>query len=149
MMTNDIADLALIGTRIERIRRVLYQVGTEVDRNDGALELSFSDGSVRLYDSGPDGERLIVADRAWKDPYEGRMDEVNQAHIAEAGKWTAFDVSDESPYDRFIGAAVESVLPIATPDGRAITGMRLCSSAGRLEASVIADELIVLVDHMA
>ena len=48
---------------------------------------------------------------------------MNREYVAQSGKWTAFDVSDESPYDALIGARVDAIepMPPGVPDIRLIT----------------------------
>lgn len=64
------------------------------------------------------GERLAVDEHAWVDPFESDLDEANREFVARSGKWTAFDVSDEAPYDAFIGVRVDAI------PSRAATGVR-------------------------
>jgi hypothetical protein len=133
-----------VGVTIDRIRRLFYVYRDEIDRHAGGLEIGFGDGSVRFYDAGPNGERLAVADHLWIDPFEGHMDEVNREYVAQSGKWTAFDVSDEPPYDAIVGARVDAIEPMPGRDGYPI-GVTLQAGGFEVKATVGADELIVEV----
>jgi hypothetical protein len=136
------ASLCPVGATVDRIRRVFYVYRDEVDRRAGALEVRFSDGTVRLFDAGPDGERLAVSDQVWVDAFEGHLDDVNREYVAKSGKWTAFDVSDESPYADLIGARVEAAAAIAGRDGSSV-GVVMNVAGRELRASAGADELLV------
>src|SRR4051812_33569970 len=86
------------------VRRIFFTHAGKVERGSGPLELRFKDAGTLLFDVGPDGETLVVRDGPWQDPFEpGPLSLENRAWIAEHGKWTSFDVSDELAYNAFVG----------------------------------------------
>ena len=132
----------LVGRTIRRIRRANYVLpdgGRE--RREGPVELSLDDGSVMLLDSGADGESLRVRAGEWRDPFPEPLIEENRAFLAEAGRWTAFDVSADEDYHRLIGSPIREVRPKEW-HGRTI-GVDLVTPGGTLAAEVVADELHV------
>lgn len=127
---------------ITGVRRVYFEFGGQLDRSRGALELTFDDGSVVVLDSGADGELLRVDAVAWRDPFEGRLDEENRAFIAEYGKWTGVDARDEPRFAALIGQHVEEVQVIENEAGR-LVGALYRIGPHHVRVEVIADDLFV------
>lgn len=97
------------GLSIRRVRRVRYVFEGEVSSiDDGPLELTWSSGRILLFDAGANGANLTVRDGSWYDPFSEPLSGENRAWVAQYGKWTAFDVSREPPYDSLIGETARS-----------------------------------------
>ncbi|MGX4736001.1 hypothetical protein [Kitasatospora griseola] len=98
-----------VGARLTRIRRIFFVQGARIDATNGPIELTFEDGAVRLFGSGPDGETLIVDQLAWVDPFAEPATEDNESFLIESGKWEVFDLSEIWSHRRFIGHSLTSV----------------------------------------
>ena len=135
---HDLAD-----RRLRRLRRIHYQFRGDVDTTTGPIELTFDDGSVLLLDAGPDGESLGVGHEAWLDPFRPPLSAENRDYVDRFGKWTAFDVTDESPYATLIGQRVVAVdvRPSRRPDVAIGVVLRLQTAA--IVVKVEGDELSV------
>ncbi|MEO8889792.1 MAG: hypothetical protein ABI301_04940 [Jatrophihabitantaceae bacterium] len=135
---------SLVGRRVERVGRVYYVHDGQTSIGDGAVEIGFSDGSVRRYEVAGNGEGLRIEDTPWLDPFAEPLDAVNREYVRDVGKWTAFDVSDEEPYSQICGSTVTAVEEITNERG-VIIGVLIGTDLGRLAAKVGADELWVVV----
>lgn len=102
----------LVGKTIRSVRRVFYTFGEIVQRNEGPLQLEFGDGSVILFQSGSNGQDLVVELEQWRDPFAGKLTPENRTYIEQYGKWSLFDVSDEDPYAGLCGNRVLHVQAI-------------------------------------
>ncbi|MFC4376462.1 hypothetical protein ACFO5K_20405 [Nocardia halotolerans] len=127
---------------IVSVRRMFYVLGDEVDRSEGPIEFTFHNGSTLLLDSGVDGADLRIVARPWRDPFEPLVDPVNIEYVAASGKYTAFDVTGESPYNALAGRRVDAVSVVPLPDGRP-RAATLYLGDSLVKAETIADELIV------
>jgi len=137
---------------IERVRTRFHQVVTKVERLryiaadqheviDGALFLWFDD-RVLCFDVEGDGERLLVSEEPWTDPFAEPLDNENAMYVAKHGKWILFDVSTERPYSDVVGASPDGILPIANALGR-LTGVSLEFGETVLNVFAECDELLV------
>jgi hypothetical protein len=109
---------SLQGSVIQRIQRIRYVFKGNVTSDEGPIEISFADGSIVWLDAGPDGEALRIMTAAWIDYFAEPLSIENRKFVEQSGKWTAFDVSAENPYSRFIGERIVQVIPIRTARGR-------------------------------
>ncbi|MCA2210896.1 MULTISPECIES: hypothetical protein [Nocardia] len=132
---------AVDGT-IVAVRRMFYVLGDEVDRSEGPIEFTFHNGATLLLDSGVDGSELRIRSAPWRDPFEPLVDPVNIEYVAESGKYTAFDVTDEEPYSAFTGRRVDAVSVVPLPDGRPRAATLYLGEAV-VKAETVADEVIV------
>lgn len=98
----------VVGKAVLSVQRVFYTIGDEVQRNEGPLQLALEDGSAILFQSGANGQDLVVKSERWLDPFAGELSEENQQYVAEYGKWSLFDVSDEVPYTSICGITIAS-----------------------------------------
>ena len=136
--------LDIQGRTINGVRRVLYVLpdnGVAAD-GGGPVEFRLDDGRVFWLDAGPDGESLKVTWEAWSDHFAAPLSDENKRFVAHAGKWTAFDVAERSPYSKLVGATVRDVAFRTTPEGK-VMGLRISTDVVVLECVVEADELYV------
>ncbi|MET8876152.1 hypothetical protein ACWEO2_15070 [Nocardia sp. NPDC004278] len=133
---------AVVGRRISAIRRMFYVHGTDVDRTEGPIELTFDDGSVLLLDAGTDGEELRVATTPWRDPFAGLTEPEYIDYVAESGKYTAFDVGAEPPYSDLLGCRIAAVAESRLHDDR-LRAAILDVNGSKLAVETLADELLV------
>ncbi|MFC6012223.1 hypothetical protein [Nocardia lasii] len=133
---------AAVDATIVAVRRMFYVLGDEIDRTEGPIEFTFTDGSTLLFDAGVDGAELRIGANPWRDPFEPLVDPVNIEYVAHSGKYTAFDVTDEEPYRALAGRRVDAVSVVPLADGRP-RAATLYLGAGMVKAESIADELIV------
>jgi hypothetical protein len=132
----------VVGRRIRAIRRMFYVHREDVDRTEGAIELTFDDGSVLLLDAGTDGEELLVGSTPWHDPFAGVTEPEYIEYVAESGKYTAFDVSSEYPYSQLLGCHIAAVSESRLHDERLRRAVLEVSGA-KLAVETLADELLV------
>ena len=134
---------ALVGQRISGVRRILY-VGPDgqVGRT-GAIELTSSEGTVVVLDSGADGESMRVTGQRWTDPFGEPLSPENRAWVDRVGKWSAFDVGDDPEYAALAAGTVLSVDPIYEND--TVTGALVRTAGGTLRAHVEFDEMLMTV----
>lgn len=85
--------------------------------------MSFADGTTALLESGPDGEVLIISDQPLRDPFGSELSKANREYVRQHGKWTAFDVSDEAPYDELCGHVITDVHAIRLVDQLVAEGL--------------------------
>jgi hypothetical protein len=100
----------LTGREIERIRRLHYTFQGETNTSDGAIELTFADGSVILCDGAADWT-LQFFDVAWTEPFSEPLSDEDRAHVDRNGRWAAYDVSDQEPYSELVGETIRHVTP--------------------------------------
>lgn len=132
---------ALVGRRITRLARVLYEVRGQLNVEFGPLEIG-TDGGTFLLDSDGDGERLRVLAQAWEDPFTEPLSEENQRFIDECGKWTRVDVTHDREYRDLVGERVTGVVLVENEHGLT-AGVRLCMSVRDVWFLVSADECYV------
>jgi hypothetical protein len=138
-----IAALAdLRGRRVRGVRRIHYTHAGEVERANGALELTLDDGRVLLLDAGPDGEALVARGGPWVDPFAPPLSPENADFVATSGKWSAFEPEPDDPLHSAIGQQVQDVEVATLPQGKPV-GVRLTLDRLRVFADVQADELLV------
>ncbi|MEV6136054.1 hypothetical protein AB0L63_08325 [Nocardia sp. NPDC051990] len=133
---------AVVGRQIMAIRRMFYVHGTDVDRTEGPIELTFDDGSVLLLDAGTDGEELRVGSTRWRDPFAGLTEPEYIDYIAETGKYTAFDVGAELPYAQLLGCRISAVSESRLHDDR-LRAATFLVNGSKLAIETLADELLV------
>ncbi|MFE7717811.1 hypothetical protein ACFU44_02085 [Nocardia rhizosphaerihabitans] len=130
------------GRIVESIRRVFYVLGDNVRRSEGAIEFTLSDGGVLFLDSGADGEELRIRRERWRDPFDGRMDAENIAYVKRSGKYSAYTMDHEEPYDQMIGHPIQMISVNTLEDGR-VSGVEMRIGNIQLSANTIFDQLIV------
>jgi hypothetical protein len=137
-------DLAkYVGATVARVSRLRYQVGDDVEAaNDGSIEITFGSGAVLLCEAGADGETVRIEDKPWVDPFAGPLSPENEEYVATSGKWTKFDVSEESPFTDLVGRKVSDVAPVDGGTGKRY-GLVVNVSGYLLAVYTMADELRV------
>ncbi|GGO30666.1 hypothetical protein GCM10010116_61390 [Microbispora rosea subsp. aerata] len=133
----------LVGKRLTRVRRAFYEFQGAVERDEGLVELSFADGTSVYLDVGPDGESLRAEMGPWVDPFAPPHDVENEEYIRLHGKYSAFDVSGESPYREAVGHQVRNVRPMVDEDTSKQCGLVLEFEGIGFKVEVVADELYV------
>jgi hypothetical protein len=145
MTLRDAASLQqFAGKSVTGVRRVWYVLRGEIDRSVGPIELAFADGSVLLLDAGPDGEALAVSTARWVDPFAPPLSHENERFVETSGKWTAFNVSDVTPYSALVGAVVDDMQPQMSARGKLI-GVTVHAGTRAVRAVVEADEILIEV----
>ncbi|WP_067648446.1 hypothetical protein [Nocardia harenae] len=134
----------LVGRIVTALRRIHYVFEEAVDAEEGAIEFTFEDGDVFLFDSGSDGSELRVQRERWVDPFESPLPPENVEYVAEYGKYTAFDVSSSTPYAGLIGASIDAVDEILLPDSR-VSGLVVTVGGSVVRFETLADELRVQI----
>ena len=117
--THSDAAQRIVGLQIARIDRVMFEFMGVIDSDEGALEVHFTDGSVMLFDEGPDGDSLQVDTHPWVDPFAGELTPENAAFVEQCGKQTRVPVSHEDRYRELVGATVNAVTILQNRFGRA------------------------------
>jgi hypothetical protein len=135
----------LVGKRLRRIGRVLYQRGSDIDAVDGPLELEV-DGRTFLLDGAPDGESLRVREGAWEDPFKEPLSDENLRYIREHGKWHRIDCSQHEHYDTLVGQELREV-GLLENEHRRIAGVRLSTNGRSMWFVVEGDECHVYWAH--
>ncbi len=103
------AELAkLVGKRVARIVRILFELNGRFDQDDGPLELHFDDGRVLLLDGEGDGETLRLRSAAWADPFAEPLSAENRRFVAESGRWRRVDCTNAAPFTDIAGGTIES-----------------------------------------
>ena len=133
----------MVGRTIQRIHRVLYVFEDEIDWNEGALQLTFTDGSVLLLDGDSDGESLKVDGAPWLDAFSGKLNEKNKVFIQKHGKWSLVDVSEMMPYNLWPGVTVDMIRQIFNRFG-ILCGVQVSGGEQNLSFIVEADECHIL-----
>ncbi|MFI5259135.1 MAG: DUF3037 domain-containing protein, partial [Candidatus Limnocylindrales bacterium] len=85
-----------VGRVITHVRRLHYVFQGEVNTSDGAIEITFGDGSVMMCDSAADWTLEFYA-AAWVDPFDGTLNESDRDYVGHYGRWSAYDVTAEAP----------------------------------------------------
>lgn len=134
------------GTAVSSIRRVFYDSGGSVNREEGPIEINFEDGRTLLFEGGGDGQTLVVGDRQWVDPFAPPLSAENLQWVEEVGKWTAYEVDPSDPACRFIGSSIDAFYPIESFG--VIAGVVLESKCGELRILVESDEITVSVNTL-
>jgi hypothetical protein len=133
----------LVGREISRIRRLHYVFRGEANTRDGAIELTFSDGSVVMCDAASDWT-IEFYGAAWVDPFEEPLSESDRAYLDRFGRWSAFDVSDQMPYGWLIGRQVRQSIPQFN-DLLELTGLLIRTDVAVLDLELWAGELRAFV----
>lgn len=133
----------LVGREISRIRRLHYVFRGEANTRDGAVELTFSDGSVVMCDAASDWT-LEFYGAAWVDPFGEPVGEPDQAYLDQFGRWSAFDVSDQMPYSWLLGRQVRQSIPQFN-DLLELTGLLIRTDGPVLDLQLWAGELRAFV----
>jgi hypothetical protein len=126
------------------VQRVRYVFQGAISDDDGPLQISFEGGVMLRFDAGADGETLHVDTTPWVDPFAEPLSDENREYVERSGKWTEFDVSDESPYSALIGETVYEVRLITETDGK-LVGVIISGGSTELAASTGADNLQVTI----
>lgn len=129
----------LVGRTIERIRRLHHTFQSDADASDGAIELTFADGSVILCDATAHWT-LQFFDTAWIDPFPEPPSDEDRAHVDRYGRWTAYDVTDQEPYRALVGETVREAIPQLN-DLHELSGLMIRTTAAALDLKMWAGEL--------
>jgi hypothetical protein len=100
----------LVGRKISRIRRVHYVFQGEANTSDGAIELTFSDGSVVMCDAAADW-MLEFFGAPWTDPFVEPLSDDDRAYVDRYGRWRAYDVTDQVPYSWLVRQTIRQAIP--------------------------------------
>jgi hypothetical protein len=133
----------LVGREIARIRRLHYVFRDEANTMDGAIELTFADGSVVICDAAADWT-LEFYGAAWVDPFREPVSESDRAYLDRYGRWSAFDVTDQLPYSSLVGQRVRQAVPQLN-DLLELTGLVLRTDGANLDLQLWAGELRAFV----
>ena len=133
----------LVGRAISRVRRLHYVFQGEVNASDGAIELTFSDGSVVLCDADTDWT-LKFFGAAWVDPYHEPLNDSDRAYVERYGKWSAYDVTEQAPYSWLAGEIVRQAVPQFN-ELLELTGLLVRTDAVVLDLQLWAGELRAFV----
>ncbi len=129
----------LIGRTIQRIRRLHYTFRGETNTTDGAIELTFADGSVILCDATADWT-LHFFGKAWQDPFPEDPSDEDRAHVDRYGRWVAYDVTAEEPYRALVGETIREAVPQLN-HLQELTGLMIRTDGAALDLKMWAGEL--------
>jgi hypothetical protein len=129
---------ALVGQRVTRIARILYQYRGAIDPGNGPLEIEAA-GRVLLLDAKAQGDCLRVRERAWEDPFVEPLSNENRAYVEEHGKWHKVDCSLHDGYSDFISQPLTDIRALEN-EWRDIAGVRLSVAARSFWFVVEGDE---------
>ncbi len=132
-----------VGREIARVRRLHYVYRGEANTRDGAIELTFSDGSVVMCDASADWT-LDFYGAAWVDPFPEPLSAADSAYLDRFGRWLACDVTEQVPYSWLVGQTVRQTIPRFN-DLRELTGLVLRTDAAILAMELWAGELRTFV----
>jgi hypothetical protein len=132
----------LLGKTVVGVRRILYVYQGAVTKDEGALELSFHDGSTALFDTAENGN-MQVTSQPWVDPFAPPLSPENVAYVHRYGKWTAFDLTSEPPANAVIGRQVSAYEELVT-DEEALADYQ-CLLGQCLAASIALGDVLVRV----
>lgn len=135
----------LLGKRIRHVARLLYEYRSEIDSDDGGIEIG-TDAGVVLLESDSDGESLRARASPWEDPFREPLSEDNRRYVDEHGKWQRVDVSMQEGYADLVGEPVTGVSLLKSEHGR-IAGVRLSVPARSIWVVVGGDECHVRWAH--
>lgn len=130
----------LLGKTVVGIRRILYVYQGAVTKDEGALELSFHDGSTALFDTTGNGN-MQVTSQPWVDPFVLPLSPENAIYVDTHGKWTAFDLTSEPPANALIERQVSAYAEIVTDQ----SGQVHCPPGQCLAASIAFGDVLVRV----
>jgi hypothetical protein len=130
----------LLGKTVVGVRRILYVYRGAVTKNEGALELSFHDGSTALFGTTGNGN-MQVTSQPWVDPFVLPLSPENAAYVDTHGKWTAFDLASAPPANALIGRQVSAYEEIVTDQ----SGQYHCPPGQCLAASIACGDVLVRV----
>ena len=134
-----------LSKHIITISRICYVYKNETDFETGPLELKFTGNMVLHLTGKGDGERLAVNNAHWRDPFAQPLDTDTQEYVQKHGKWTLFDMSDQQPYDRFLGQPLDSLRFIRNQFGT-IAGLEMNFKEQMLNFIVNCDEDYVFIE---
>jgi hypothetical protein len=138
-MTDLLAPVAgMIGRRLLRVERVLYEFQGALDSEDGEVQLTFESATLRL-GTNADGETLRITGDRWRDPFEGKLDEANRRYVEKHGRWVLVDLSSRPPHQSVVGDTLRDVRPIGNMYGK-LVGLQLVFGAEAMNVFVDADE---------
>jgi hypothetical protein len=133
----------LVGRTITGIRRLHYLFQGEVNASDGAIELTFSDGSVVLCDAEADWT-LVFFGAPWVDPFHEPLSDSDRSYVDRYGKWCAYDVTEQAPYSWLTGGTVRQAIPQLN-DILELTGLLIRTDGAVLDLQLWAGELRAFV----
>jgi hypothetical protein len=129
----------LVGRRVVRIDRVLFEAEGAIEGDDGPIEIELAEGHVVLLDGATDGESIRVRETPWEDPFPEPLTAENRAFVAESGRWIRVLSSGEQNYSELVGAPITGVQVLENEFGR-IAGAAIETEARTLWFVVQGDE---------
>ena len=133
----------LVGRKIERIKRLHYASQGETNTSDGAIELTFADGSVIMCDTAADWT-LQFFGAAWVDPFPEPISDEERSYMDRYGKWVVADVTDQAPYRALVGETISQVIPQFN-DLLELSGLVIRTDTAVLDLQMWAGELRAFV----
>ncbi|MDF5759016.1 hypothetical protein [Spongiactinospora sp. TRM90649] len=133
----------LLGKSLTQVRATFYEFQGTTEKQEGLVELTFTDGTCRRFEVGADGESLRGRAGPWVDPFTAPLSEENEHYVRQHGKYTAFDLADEPGYRQIIGRRVSEVRPIFDEESGKQIGVVANFDGICLCIEVAADELYV------
>jgi hypothetical protein len=133
----------LVGRTIERVRRIHYTFQGDTNKSDGAIELTFDDGSVVLCDTAADWS-LQFFGTAWLDPFPEPLSDEDRSHVARYGQWVALDVTAQPQYGGLVGETVRQAIPQYN-ELLELTGLLIRTGTAVLDLQMWAGELRAFV----
>lgn len=107
----------IIGKAIIKIERLYYRKKDFIEKDKGAIQFSFNDGTVVYLDVDADSETLLIKKEKWEDPFIEPLSVENKDYVDNFGKWEIFDVSDCHEYRDLINRSVINVSSINDKSG--------------------------------
>lgn len=142
---------SLVGRKVTAITRVFFEHSGTVKTDEGPLQLTLDNGDVVLFESGSNGEDLVIEDNPWIDPFEGKLTSENRDFVATSGKWSLFDVSGFLPYRLLIGPEVRDVREVDFESQARFEGYpvdRAVREGWKVDLAKIVGTEILVGDHI-
>jgi hypothetical protein len=87
----------VVGKRLVTANRIAYEFDGAVDVSCGALELRFEGGEIVFLRCAADGERMMLEQVAWHDPFAAPLSPDNEAFVQNSGKYIRVDTAAAPP----------------------------------------------------
>jgi hypothetical protein len=138
--------LSAVGRSVKDLHRTYFLCEDELDRSEGDLTVSFSDGKLLRFTGQPTGYGVRIETSRSADLFEGDLDEESRRFVEEHGRYVEVRVSDEQEWRPYIGQKLLAVGELIYRDHGARAGYLLhFSSDLTLCVYNLADE--VRVEH--
>ena len=135
-----------VGRRIDRIRRIHYELAGEANFSRGPIEIS-AGALVAWFDQASDGAHLRGHRGVWVDVFEEDPTEESRLIAQNEGKLSAFDVTALREFECIVGHETLAIRPTVNLYEDVVLGFgfELVTDAGVLAAWVDSDEFYVAV----